>query len=145
LGSIACGLRNLLYIKYRVILASTIGSKGLCPCPRCLIPLVRFQNLGMIRDMKQRETLARIDDDIKRHKVDVARQIIYQKKYAVDSKHVKTLLKEQSLAPTAVSTSLVICYRRLTIVCRTHFRRSFPTLVSIYSLCLLLISCTNSS
>ena len=95
-------------IIYRVILAS-IGSKGLCPCPRCLIPLGRFQNLGMIRDMKQRETLARADDNNKRRKVDIARQIIYQKKYAVDSKHVKYHLKDQSLTPTAVSSDLIMC------------------------------------
>jgi hypothetical protein len=63
--------------------------------------------------MKQRETLARVDDDIKRGKVDVARKIIYQKKYAVDSKYVKTLLKEQSLAPTAVSAGLAMCYPRV--------------------------------
>jgi hypothetical protein len=94
---------KLVLIKYRVILASIL-SKGLCPCPRCLIPLSRFQNLGMIRDMKQRETLARVDE---KHTIDVAREIIYQKKFAVDSKYVKNLLKGRSLAPTAVSAILV--------------------------------------
>ena len=33
----------------------------------------RMQNLGMQRDIKQRETLARVDDKIRRGKVETAR------------------------------------------------------------------------
>jgi hypothetical protein len=63
----------------------------------------RIQNLGMKRDMQQRISLQRVDDDIRRSSVSSARKIIYQKNYAVDNDHVEMLLKEQSLVPTAVS------------------------------------------
>ena len=68
-----------------------------------------MQNLGMLRDMKQRDTHARVDDEARKHKVRAARDIIYNKNYAVDGEAVQALLKEQSLAPTAVSpTSMLI-------------------------------------
>jgi len=57
----------------------------------------------MPQDMKQRETLARVDDKIRRVKVETARDIIYHKRFAVDSPAVEVLLKEQSLVPTSVS------------------------------------------
>ena len=63
----------------------------------------RIHNLGMPQDMKQRETLARVDDEIRRGKVESARNIIYNKRFAVDSPAVEILLKEQSLVPTSVS------------------------------------------
>jgi hypothetical protein len=88
----------------RVLLAS-IRSKGLCPCPRCLIPLSRVHNMGMTLDMKQRETLARVDNEDRRWKVNSAREIIYKKNYAVDNDNVETLLQPQSLVPTSVSAS----------------------------------------
>jgi hypothetical protein len=63
----------------------------------------RMQNLGMQRDIKQRETLACVDDKIRRGKVETARDIIYRQNYAVDGAAVDALLKEQSLVPTSVS------------------------------------------
>ena len=63
----------------------------------------------MVLDMKQRKTLARVDDETRRHKIDTAREIIYKKNYAVDSKAVQTILREQSLVPTSVST-VVGCF-----------------------------------
>jgi hypothetical protein len=69
----------------------------------------RFQNLGMVRDMRQRETLSRVDDEAKKSKVASARKIIYEKNYAVDSTAVEVHLKEQSLVPTAVGTNLRTC------------------------------------
>ena len=63
----------------------------------------RIHNLGMPQDMKQREPLARVDDEIRRGKVESARNIIYNKRFAVDSPAVEILLKEQSLVPTSVS------------------------------------------
>jgi hypothetical protein len=59
--------------------------------------------MGMVLDMKQRKTLARVDDDTRRWKVDTARNIIYQKNFAVDTNAVEELLQPQSLVPTAVS------------------------------------------
>jgi hypothetical protein len=58
----------------------------------------------MIQDMKQRETLARIDDDERRRKVDAARDIIYRQLYAVDTDRVEDLLRSESLVPIDVST-----------------------------------------
>lgn len=58
----------------------------------------------MKRDMKQRETLARVDDEGRRNKVRVAREIIYDKQYAVNSPAVERILKEESLVPTLVSS-----------------------------------------
>ncbi|KIM78572.1 hypothetical protein PILCRDRAFT_11038 [Piloderma croceum F 1598] len=83
----------------KVLLAS-IRDKGYCPCPRCLIPRSHFHNLGMVQDMKQRKTLARFDDENRRRKVDIAREIIYEKNYAVNSPAVEVILKEQSLVLT---------------------------------------------
>jgi hypothetical protein len=59
--------------------------------------------MGMVRDMNQRKTLSRVDDEDRRRKVETARDIIYKKNYAVDGSPVETILKEQSLVPTSVS------------------------------------------
>jgi hypothetical protein len=80
-----------------------IRNNARCPCPRCLIPEALFKNLGMVRDMQQRETLRRMDDESKNSLVATAREIIYKNNYAVDNNGVDTLLKEQSLVPSMVS------------------------------------------
>jgi hypothetical protein len=58
--------------------------------------------MGMVRDMRQRVTLARVDDDANRHRVETARDIIYKKNYAVDSTAVEAILKEELLVPSSV-------------------------------------------
>jgi len=58
--------------------------------------------------MKQRETLIRVDDESRRCKVDTAREIIYDKRYAVNSGAVENLLKGESLVPTLVSIEVCI-------------------------------------
>jgi hypothetical protein len=58
--------------------------------------------MGMVQDMKQRGTLARVDDAARRAKVASAWDIIYKKNYAVDSAPVERVLKEQSLVPNSV-------------------------------------------
>jgi len=95
-------LFGVLIVCHRVLLAS-IRDKGHCPCPRCLIPLSRVPNMGMPQDMKERVTLARVDDEERRRKIGIARDIIYEKNYAVDNANVEALLKNQSLVPTSVS------------------------------------------
>ena len=57
----------------------------------------------MKQDMQQRESLARVDNEKRRNAVATARDIIYNKNYAVNSKVLKPLLTEQSLTPTIVS------------------------------------------
>lgn len=54
--------------------------------------------------MAQRKTLARIDDVDRRHRVASARDLIYEKNYAVDSAAIKRLLEKDSLVPAAVCT-----------------------------------------
>ena len=89
------------------ILIVGIRNLGRCLCPRCLIPKDRADDMGKRRDMKQRETLARVDDVDRRHRIATARNLIYEKNYAVDSAAVKRLLQKDCLVPSAVSTSLL--------------------------------------
>jgi hypothetical protein len=93
---------NFITQVYCRILIASIRNLGRCPCPRCLIPLDRVIDMGKRRDMTQRGTLARIDDMSRRNRIDSAREIIYEKNYAVDSNPVENLLKVDSLVPTAV-------------------------------------------
>ena len=74
------------------------------PCPRCLIRLSQVEGMGGARDRKQRKTLARVDNETRRRKVNTACDIIYNKHYAIDYDGVEALLKEQSLIPTLAST-----------------------------------------
>ena len=91
--------------RFRIVLAG-IRDLGRCPCPRCLVLLDDVTNLGTARDMKQRSTLARVDDDMRRGKVDLARDIIYKRHYLVNSKAVERILKAQSWVPTVVCEKL---------------------------------------
>lgn len=84
------------------ILIAAIRNLGKCPCPQCLIPLNRVHNLGMPRDMMQRETLARVDNLQRRNVVDAARRVIYDKNFQVNSTGVENILQATSLVPTAV-------------------------------------------
>lgn len=93
----------------RVLLAS-IRNNGGCPCPRCLIPKVWIQNLGMVRDRQQRLTLQRLDDQGRQYKIAKARHLIYKHNYAVDSSAVDKLLKPESLVPTSVRCTWYIYY-----------------------------------
>ena len=65
-------------------------------------------NMGMHRDMIQRKSLARVDDAKRRSRVGSAREAIYLKNSPVDGTAVETLLKEDSLVPTAVSVLSVM-------------------------------------
>jgi len=67
-----------------------------------------------------------------------------KKNYAVNSRAVENLLKEQSLVPTTASPALDACsYGELMVVNRTHSRRGLLLSASTYSQCYLSISCTN--
>jgi hypothetical protein len=65
----------------------------------------RVPNMGMRRDMMQRATLARVDNVDRRSFMKNAREKIYVKDYAVDSKVLGERLHEQSLVPVAVGGS----------------------------------------
>jgi hypothetical protein len=60
----------------------------------------------MKRDRTMRVSQARVDDDRHRAKIASARSIIYDKGYAVNSKPVENILKEQSLVANFVSSGL---------------------------------------
>jgi hypothetical protein len=106
----------------------------------------RIQNLGMLRDIKQRETLARVDDEARRRKVETARDIVYERNYAVDSTAVEALLKEESLVPTSVSQGLTDgAIRKIHCCCRMRSREGLARLVSICFGCCSWTSCTNLS
>ena len=53
--------------------------------------------------MKQRQLLVRTDNDSRRNKVLRARELIYERNYAVNTPQIERLLRDQSLVPTAVS------------------------------------------
>ena len=133
-------------VYYRILIAS-IRNLGRCPCPRCLITLDCVVDMGKRRDMTQRETLARIDDMSRRNRVDSAREIIYEKNYAVDGNPVENLLKVDSLVPTAVSDlflSLVVISGNMHIFrYRTHFPANWHNSGFAYILCSLWILCTS--
>ena len=59
--------------------------------------------MGTPNDMKRRQLLVRIDDDSRRGKVLRARDLIYERNYAVNTPKIEELLRDQSLVPTAVS------------------------------------------
>jgi hypothetical protein len=80
--------------------------------------------MGMRRDMTQRETLARLDDDHRRRRVADARQFIYDQNNQINSAGVERLLQEHSLVPTEVRLFLLNDFLFLTLFAgfRTRFR-----------------------
>ena len=65
--------------------------------------MLRVHNLGMARDTKERNTLARVDDHVRQNKIKNARTHIYNSGHGVTSTSVEGLLKGQLLVPTTVS------------------------------------------
>ena len=92
-----------LTLPFARVLLATIRSKGRCPCPRCLMPLNKIHNLGTVSDMRQRQSLARVDNLDRRSKVKKARSIIYDQDYAVNNEASEKLLKNESLVATEAS------------------------------------------
>lgn len=56
-------------------------------------------------DLKQRQTLLRIDDNVRQNKITTSRSLIYDSGYGVRSNRVENLLKEHSLVPTSASSN----------------------------------------
>ena len=84
------------------VLIANIRNLGGCPCPRCTIPKVRFQDVATDNDMSQRTVLAWHDTAERREKIISARQLIYKEQYVIDNTQVEALLKPESLVPTEV-------------------------------------------
>lgn len=62
----------------------------------------------MTRDRQQRSTLARVDNEDRKFKIAAARRLIYEKNYAVDSRALEKLLKDESLVPTSVRAMCIL-------------------------------------
>jgi hypothetical protein len=61
-------------------------------------------NMGTPYDMSQREFLLPVDDDSRQSKILKVRKLIYKYNYTVNSLQVQSLLKEESLVPTMVTS-----------------------------------------
>jgi len=89
----------LSLIDFRVLLA-TIRDQGLCPCPRCLVPDAKLDQLGLVADMKIRINKYRVYPT---ESVNKARNAIYNLGVPVNGTTVQQLLKSTSTVPTSVS------------------------------------------
>lgn len=89
---------------YRVLLA-TMRDKGLCPCPRCLVPKSQLDQLGLRCDIAIRLNRAQ---KFMAEQVETARRAIYHLGHPIKGKAVEDLLKDFSGVPTQVSVSRVI-------------------------------------
>jgi hypothetical protein len=83
----------------RRVLLATIRDKGLCPCPRCLIPKEKIDLMGQVRDLAQRKDNPR---NILYDTVQTARNFIHQLGLPINGSAVDKLLKPTSSVPTVV-------------------------------------------
>ena len=90
---------DMWLIVFRVLLA-TIQDQGLCPCPCCLVPDTKLDQLGLVADMKTwiQKYCVYPTDAVKK-----ARDTIYNFVDPVNSTTVQQLLKGTSTVPTSVS------------------------------------------
>lgn len=72
-----------------------------------------MRNMGMRSDVKRRAQLARSDNNRRKINVSSARRIIYEENYAVNSKPVELLLKEDSLVPVSVRLDRLVSFALL--------------------------------
>jgi hypothetical protein len=88
----------------RVLLA-TIQDQGLCPCPRCLVPKSKLDQVGRITDTKNRINKVRV------YPVDAvnkARQIIYDQGIPITGAAVQWLLKDTFNSPDISASMLMM-------------------------------------
>ena len=79
---------------------ATIWDQGLCPCPRCLVPKWKLDQLGVFADTRNRVSKARKYDEESVYK---ARRLIYEHGIAINGAAVQRELKATSSVPTLVS------------------------------------------
>ncbi|KAF7964872.1 hypothetical protein HWV62_1965 [Athelia sp. TMB] len=85
----------------KLVLIASIRDKGRCPCPRCTLSIAEVEHLGTPEDIVHRAHSARLDNEEYRRTIEAARKLILEEHHAVDSKEVESLLKFESLTPTA--------------------------------------------
>jgi hypothetical protein len=79
---------------------ATIRDQGLCPCPRCLVPKRKLDQLGTLADTSKRISKARKYEG---ESVREARRSIYELGMAINGAAVQRELKATSAIPTLVS------------------------------------------
>jgi hypothetical protein len=82
--------------------------------------------MGMARDMQQRSTLACVDNMRRCNLVDVARRVIYEKNFRMNSAAIENMLQDTLLVPTAVRVHLVISKNNFLNLLKFH-RTHSPT------------------
>ncbi|KAJ7101024.1 hypothetical protein C8R43DRAFT_1048129 [Mycena crocata] len=92
------------------VLLATIRNLGRCPCPRCLVTKDQLDQLGTVRDDKNRVSHARVDDEHRQSLIERARGWIYRKAKVIKSKWVEDALSPLSWVPTTNAFSSVASY-----------------------------------
>ncbi|SJL13966.1 uncharacterized protein ARMOST_17418 [Armillaria ostoyae] len=92
----------------KVLLAS-IKSLGRCLCPRCLVVKEKVLDMGMKRDLSNRQRNACVDCEQCQHEVEMVRRWIFERGYAVSSKRIENVLSKRSNTANrnAFSTALL--------------------------------------
>ena len=93
---------------------------GTCPCPRCLIKKEYIKGLGTKVDRQRRAKLRECNERY-RAQVETAREIIYKKGYAVNSKAVNSVIGSESFTPTHVSRLAPIKMSAILITLQSTF------------------------
>lgn len=125
---------------HRVLLA-TIRDKGLCPCPRCLVPMAKLDRLGFRRDISIRVDKFRT---FMASRVRLARRAIYELAKPIGGKAVEDLLKSFSGVPTMVAI-IVIRVDSSSLLFTRMLLSSALEASLILPVCLLLICYMNSN
>ncbi|PPR06562.1 hypothetical protein CVT24_001550 [Panaeolus cyanescens] len=84
------------------ILFTCIKNLAECLCPECLVKKSDVHLLGTLRDMKNRELTARVDDESTQTSIAKAREAIYEQGKSFTSTSVTKHLVSKSLHPTRV-------------------------------------------
>jgi hypothetical protein len=88
---------------------------SLCPCPRCLVLKSRIPMIGTKTDSKQRISLARIDSEDSREKVELARKSMFEEGVNITSATIERLLQPTSLVATRVLLAIFFFHLLLLI------------------------------
>lgn len=94
-------IQDFILIENFRILMMCIKYLALCPCPQCLILKSKIPLLGSKSDMRMRYRLLRTDNEDRRRKVELARQLIFKGVNAT-SQRIEQILGSESLVPTLV-------------------------------------------
>ena len=85
---------------FRRVLLATIRDQGSYPCPRCLVPKNKLDQVGLVFDLRSRI------DNVRKYLGDLvaeARKAIYKLGIPINGIAVQRLLKDTSSVPTLVS------------------------------------------